>query len=848
MTHQIKACGNKTASFILNGIFLVVVFCVVFFFAIPVFADPIPRLSDQKFQNELIEMTSEYDKDVTRQQAAKNPYINERLIVKSYDSTLDPDDYGAVDAIRDRDGHYIIQFESSLAARRAQQKLEQEASVLYVEPDIPVFAQEDISSKQDTLDDWDVSCTNCDAYADYLKKEGVGGSVRIALLDSGILASHQLLKNRIDSYSQATSDEFGHGTKVAGIVVKNTPGLNQIRLIPIKVLDKEGIGDLSIIQNKIFKISEEKTADVLNLSFNSKNSSTNYALNECIKKATEAGIVVVVSAGNQTDDTSNHPPANITDSVAPGCIIVSSCNSEEKPAASSNYGESVDLCAPGEGVKTAGINSDTPIETVNGTSFSAPCVAAAAAMLKLKSPTLSPSEIESLLEGSVKRIINPYNRKYGSGILDLASLIPTEYYSQSNVVTNEINNLSSEITLKDQSEVETVRDHFNMLPTIQKRHVNNYSKLTNAETKIRTQKAEVTNLMNDINSLSSKITLNDENTVNILCKRYQKLNEDQKALVTNISKLERAEQTVNRLRLEVNNLEDEIHSLPSTVTLADKTKVESLRKQFSAMTPSQQANVMNISILKQAEQQISVLVKEAQDIIDAISRLSSSVTLQDKAAVEALMKRYYSLSPEQQDLVTNFSKLDKAEQTIASLKEKAEEVNKEKYEYSKPHANVTYRVPLKKKQTTKALKVIGLAGEDKVVKMVSSDKKKATVRWNEDGTCAITAGKKTGSVTITASCASGKKVTFRIKVQKKKVKTKKIQIASRKVYLSAGDKLALKPELYPITSAQKITYISKNKSVVQVTKTGVIRARKKGSAVIVIKSGKKKLKVKVVVN
>ena len=68
------------------------------------------------------------------------------------------------------------------------------------------------------------------------------------------------------------------------------------------------------------------------------------------------------------------------------------------------------------------------------------------------------------------------------------------------------------------------------------------------------------------------------------------------------------------------------------------------------------------------------------------------------------------------------------------------------------------------------------------------------------------------------------------------------------MYLSAGDKLALKPELYPITSAQKITYTSKNKSVVKVTKTGVLRARKKGSAVIVIKSGKKKLKVKVVVN
>ena len=471
-------------------------------------------------------------------------------------------------------------------------------------------------------------------------------------------------------------------------------------------------------------------------------------------------------------------------------------------------------------------------------------------MLKLANPSLSPANIESQLEQYVKSIdkTSSNNNNYGSGILDLTSLIPAEYSNQFNSVKEEISNLPSAISLKVRSSVETTKMHYDALSTIQKRYVDNVSKLTSAVETIDALETAATNVLNDINSLPSVITLDDQSTVASLRSRYQKLNEDQKALVTNISKLERAEQTVNRLRLEVNNLEDEIHSLPSTVTLADKTKVESLRKQFSAMTPSQQANVMNISILKQAEQQISVPVKEVKDIIDAISRLSSSVTLQDKAAVEALMKRYYSLSPEQQDLVTNFSKLDKAEQTIASLKEKAEEAHKEKYEYSKPHANVTYRVPLKKKQTTKALKVIGLAGQDKVVKMVSSDQKKATVRWNADGTCAITAGKKTGSVTITATCASGKKVTFRIKVQKKKVKTKKIQIASRKVYLSAGDKLALKPELYPITSAQKITYISKNKSVVKVTKTGVLRARKKGSAVIVIKSGKKKLKVKVVVN
>ena len=53
-----------------------------------------------QFRTELIGMTRAYDKDVTLQQAERNPYIYERLIVKTYDSSLDPEEYGAVDAIR----------------------------------------------------------------------------------------------------------------------------------------------------------------------------------------------------------------------------------------------------------------------------------------------------------------------------------------------------------------------------------------------------------------------------------------------------------------------------------------------------------------------------------------------------------------------------------------------------------------------------------------------------------------------------------------------------------------------------------------------------------------------------
>lgn len=847
MTHQIKACGNKTASFILNGIFLVVVFCVVFFFAIPVFADPIPRLSDQKFQNELIEMTSEYDKDVTRQQAAKNPYINERLIVKSYDSTLDPDDYGAVDAIRDRDGHYIIQFESSLAARRAQQKLEQEASVLYVEPDIPVFAQEESSyltvagssSGEAAAVDWGVAAMGMDLYADYILDENLNKSITVAVLDTGISFSHTMISDRIlkdDNIAKSFVKNFSpnedlidnsvsslnssHGTHVAGIIVQCSPGLD-VRILPVRVLDSGSVsndgepqlpqGTISGIANGI-TYAADKGAKVINISIAGVTERSE-TLEKAVKYANSKGAVVVVSAGNDGKDIGEYSEGDesgkkyYVPAYIPECIVVGSIDKAKRNNIR-NYGKTLDVVAPGEVVKSSVISnpvSDPNDQTDNlsGTSMAAPHVSAEAALLCMEFPGITPAGIEEKIKNEAEDLGTAgRDNKFGYGFANALGFVkykvtfaPGDHGAFSSVTVTDVRRGSS----------------------------------TPAPPKTTGKKGY---LFTGWSPEISSIVLDD-------------------AKYTAQWKLDTFPAT---------ELVAGINKLPSTVTLINKDTVESLRDSYDLLIQEQKNLVTNFNTLKRAEQQIAALEKEAQDVKDAISRLSSSVTLQDKAAVEALMKKYSALTAEQQNLVTNSTKLDKAEQTIAILEEKAEEAKKAeeerkaeearkaKYKNSKPRANVTYRVPLKKKQTTKALKVIGLEGEDQVVKMVSSDKKKATVRWNEDGTCVITAGKKTGSVTITATCASGKKVTFRIKVQKKKVKTKKIQIASRKVYLSVGDKLALKPELYPVTSAQKITYISKNKSVVKVTKSGVLKAKKKGSAVIVIKSGKKKLKVKVVVN
>ena len=212
------------------GLFFALLLWITLSVSLPAYAGFVPKISDQRFSSQLADMTEEYDKDVTRQQAARNPYINERLIVKSYD-TLNPEEYGAVDAIRDRDGHYILQFASSAAARRAEKRLEQRESTIYVEPDYPMFAQdeeqEDAQKAQaqdavlqaQEMKSWGTSYTGCDTYAESLKDKA--GLVKVAVLDTGILSTHEMFTGRLDYQNQSQkdiSDVNGHGTSVAGVV------------------------------------------------------------------------------------------------------------------------------------------------------------------------------------------------------------------------------------------------------------------------------------------------------------------------------------------------------------------------------------------------------------------------------------------------------------------------------------------------------------------------------------------------------------------------------------------------------------------------------------------------------
>lgn len=139
--------------------------------------------------------------------------------------------------------------------------------------------------------------------------------------------------------------------------------------------------------------------------------------------------------------------------------------------------------------------------------------------------------------------------------------------------------------------------------------------------------------------------------------------------------------------------------------------------------------------------------------------------------------------------------------------------------------------------------VTGLAAGDSVKSWKSS--KTSIVKVNSKGK--ITAQKKTGKAKITVTLASGLKKTITVTVQKKTVTTKKITGVPSKLKLKKKKTYQLAVILNPLTSSEKVTYKTSNKKVVTVSKSGKLTAKKAGSAVITVKSGKITKKCKVTV-
>lgn len=254
----------------------------------------------------------------------------------------------------------------------------------------------------------------------------LGENVKVAVIDTGIDIEHEAFKNRLapenewydfvdnDSLPQeqpssdSTHNAYGHGTGVAGIIIQIAP---HVTILPIRVLNPEGVGDLSSVVLAV-DWAIEHNAQIINLSLGS--TAPYRSLETVLSYAHSKGVIVVASVGNSGRHLLEYP-AKYNDLVS----NVSSTDGNDALSSFSNFGNDLEFSAPGENLFT--VAPENRIASWTGTSFATPVLAGSIALALSENSTLGADRIEELLIESAHDLTEnePAKIKYlGYGRLD----------------------------------------------------------------------------------------------------------------------------------------------------------------------------------------------------------------------------------------------------------------------------------------------------------------------------------------------------------------------------------------------------------------------------------------------
>lgn len=278
----------------------------------------------------------------------------------------------------------------------------------------------------------------------------------VAVVDTGIDNTHPDLANKVLSgyncvdynsggqkYSSSnTMDDNGHGTHVAGIIgaicgnamgITGVTGNLDIQLLPVKVLDDTGEGDTYSVVNGI-KYAVDNGADIINMSLGAMYSS---ALEEAaVEYAESNGVLCIAAAGNEATDVKYCYPANYDTVLSVGAI-----DQNDERAYFSNYGQTLDVSAPGyailstipeaqagnfraKGYTVYGDAQEGYYCVMSGTSMASPYAAGVAAIYKAVNPRADCSDIRNHLKETARDVAEiGFDIDTGYGCVDAAAAL-----------------------------------------------------------------------------------------------------------------------------------------------------------------------------------------------------------------------------------------------------------------------------------------------------------------------------------------------------------------------------------------------------------------------------------------
>jgi subtilisin family serine protease len=294
--------------------------------------------------------------------------------------------------------------------------LRSDPTVAYIEPD------HDARTTAQVLP-WGVDRVEADI-SSTLAGNGSGAvtGVNVYVIDTGIATHPDLnLVRHVNFAGGRNTDCDGHGTHVAGTigaidnardVVGVAPG---VPLTGVKVFGCSGSGYTStVIKGVDWVTANAITPAVANMSLGAVASQ---ALDDAVRRSVASNIFYAIAAGNDGANACDISPARSglnSNGTSNGIVTTAAINADELETTWSNYGNCVDIWAPGDKILSTRLGGRTT--TQSGTSMAAPHVAGAAALYLSRNTAATPAQIEQVLGDFAAPALNGTLSKDGRAI------------------------------------------------------------------------------------------------------------------------------------------------------------------------------------------------------------------------------------------------------------------------------------------------------------------------------------------------------------------------------------------------------------------------------------------------
>ena len=293
-------------------------------------------------------------------------------------------------------------FSARLTARQIA-ALERDPRVSYVEADGEAHAIAQTLPWGINKIDADISSTQAG------NGSGAITNVNVYVIDSGV-ATHQDINkvNHVNFAGGKNDDCNGHGTHVAGTVAARDNSVDVVGVAPgapvtgVKVLGCSGSGSWSgVIKGIDWVTANAKKPAVANMSLGG---GANNSVDDAVRKSANSGVFYALAAGNDGADACNSSPARAGAGTNNGIMTVAATDSSDKEASWSNYGNCVDIWAPGVSILSTRKGGGTT--TMSGTSMASPHGAGGGALYLSSHTSASPSTVEGALKSSATTTAN----------------------------------------------------------------------------------------------------------------------------------------------------------------------------------------------------------------------------------------------------------------------------------------------------------------------------------------------------------------------------------------------------------------------------------------------------------